>query len=54
MTNKDVIKALEQIKTYTSADLLDEIECAISIIKKLEEDGVSKPLETDFKKLASK
>lgn len=52
MTNKDAIKALEQIKTYTAADLLDELDYAIQVLKKIEEDGIKNPLETDFSKLA--
>ena len=54
MTNSQAIKALEQIKTYTAADLLDEIDYAISVLKKLESDGITKPLDTDFKKVAEK
>lgn len=51
MTNKDVIKALEQIKTYTAANLLDEIDYVIEVMKKIDEAGIEKPLEADFSKV---
>lgn len=50
MTNQDVIKALEEIKTYTAAKNLNEIDYVIEVMKKLDADGVSKPLEADFSK----
>lgn len=51
MTNEKALKALRQIKTYCSASQLDELEYAISVLEKLERDGVKNPLETDFTKL---
>ncbi len=54
MTNKESIEALKQIKTYTAASLLDQIDYAISVLEKLEEDGVKDPLKTDFTKVAEK
>lgn len=51
MTNFEVIKALKQIKTYCAANSLDELDYAISVIEKLEKDGISNPLNTDFSKL---
>ena len=51
MTNETALKALRQIKTYCSASQLDELEYAISVLEKLEKDGVKNPLETDFTKL---
>lgn len=54
MTNKEVVKALEQIKTYADVHQLDEIDYAISVLKKLEKDGITNPLETDFSKVNSK
>lgn len=51
MTNQQVLKALEEIKTYCAANLLDELEYAMAVITKLEKDGIEKPLETDFTKL---
>ncbi|MCH5293151.1 MAG: hypothetical protein J1E07_05425 [Treponema sp.] len=51
MTNEKALKALRQIKTYCSASQLDELEYAISVLEKLEKDGVKNPLETDFTKL---
>ncbi|MCQ2586553.1 MAG: hypothetical protein MJ174_00450 [Treponema sp.] len=51
MTNEDVLKALKQIKTYTAADSLDELEFAIEVIQKLEDAGVKEPLKADFSKL---
>ncbi len=53
MTNTDAINALEQIKTYTSAELLDELEYVLEIMKKLEKAGISNPLKADFSKLAN-
>jgi len=50
MTNEKAIKALEQMKTYVSANSLDELDYAIEVLKKLEKDGVKNPLETDFSK----
>ncbi len=52
MTNKVVIDALKKIKTYCAADLLDKLDYAIDIIEKLEEDGISEPLSTDFTALS--
>lgn len=51
MTNEKALKALRQIKTYCSASQLDELEYAISVLEKLEKDGVKNPLEIDFTKL---
>ncbi|MBQ7159247.1 MAG: hypothetical protein IJS09_07500 [Treponema sp.] len=52
MTNEEVLDALEKIKTYCAADLLDKLDCAIAIIEKLEADGIKTPLKTDFTQLA--
>lgn len=52
MTNKTVIDALKQIKTYCAADLLEKLNYAIDIIEKLEKDGVKDPLATDFTALS--
>ncbi len=52
MTNEEAIEALKQIKTYTAASLLDEIDYVIKVMEKLEKDGVSEPLKTDFTKLS--
>ena len=35
MTNEKAIKALEQMKTYVSANSLDELDYAIEFLKKL-------------------
>ena len=51
MTNKEVLDALNQIKTYCAADALDKLNCAIKIIEKLENDGIKNPLKTDFTKI---
>ena len=51
MTNEQALKALRQIKTYCTASQLDELEYAISVLEKLEKDGVKEPLNTDFNKL---
>jgi len=51
MTNEKAIEALNHIKTYTAADLLDELDYVIKVMEKLEKDGVKDPLNTDFKKL---
>lgn len=51
MTNEKAIKALVQIKTYVTANSLDEIDYAIDVLKKLDAEGVKEPLKTDFTKL---
>ncbi len=51
MTNKTVIDALKQMKTYCAADSLDKLNYAIAVIEKLENDGVQNPLTTDFTSL---
>lgn len=48
MNNEKAIKALEQVKTYVSANSLDELDYAIEVLKKLENEGVKDPLNTDF------
>ena len=52
MTNNEVLDALKKIRTYCAPDLLDKLNYAITIIEKLENDGIEKPLKTDFTKLA--
>lgn len=54
MTNEKAIKALEQIKTYCSATNLEELDYVISVMKKLQADGITEPLNTDFKKAGGK
>ena len=51
MTNEKAIEALKRIKTYTAADLLDELDYVIKVMEKLEKDGIKEPLETDFTNL---
>ena len=51
MTNEKAIEPLKHIKTYTAADLLDELDYVIKVMEKLEKDGIKEPLETDFKNL---
>ena len=51
MTNEKALKALRQIKTYCSATQLEELDYAIEVLEKLENDGVKEPLTTDFTKL---
>ena len=51
MTNREAIDSLKKIKTYTAAGLLDVIEYLIKVLEKLEKEGVTDPLNTDFKKL---
>ena len=53
MTNKEVLDALKQMKTYCAAGSLDKLEYAIKVIEKLDNDGVQNPLKTDFSKLVS-
>lgn len=50
MTNEKAIKALQQIKTYVSANSMEELDYAIEVLEKLQKEGVSKPLEADFTK----
>lgn len=51
MTNEKAISALKKIKNYCSATLLDELEYVTQVIEKLEKDGITDPLNTDFTKL---
>ena len=51
MTNKQAIESLKKIKTYTAAGLLDVIEYLIKVLEKLDKEGVTDPLNTDFTKL---
>ena len=51
MTLKEAIKSLKQIKTYTAAGALDVVNYIIQVLEKLDKDGVSDPLNTDFTKL---
>ncbi|MBQ0165888.1 MAG: hypothetical protein KBT02_02115 [Treponema sp.] len=48
MTNKEAIKALETLRTYTAAGLLDVVTYVTEVIKKLDAAGISDPLNTDF------
>ena len=48
MTNEKALKALRQIKTYCSATQLEELDYVIEVIEKLEKDGITDPLNTDF------
>lgn len=48
MNNEKAIRALEQVKTYVSANSLDELDYAIEVLKKLESAGITDPLNTDF------
>ncbi len=51
MTNQQAVKGLKTIKTYCSSTLLEELEYAIKVIEKLESEGISEPLTTDFSTL---
>ena len=51
MTNREAIDSLKKINTYTAAGLLDVIEYLIKVLEKLDKEGVSDPLNTDFTKL---
>lgn len=51
MTNNDAIKILTELLTYCSATSLDAVNYTIAVLEKLEEQGVSEPLNTDFTKL---
>jgi hypothetical protein len=51
MTNEKALRALKEIKTYCSANLLDELDYTIKVMEKLIKDDVKEPLATDFTKL---
>ncbi|MCR4939827.1 MAG: hypothetical protein K5930_06945 [Treponemataceae bacterium] len=51
MTNEKVIEALLQIRTYCTASQLNSLDYVIEVMKKLDKEGVEKPLEADFSKL---
>ena len=52
MTNEKALKALRQIKTYCSATQLEELDYAIEVLEKLDNEGIKDPLATDFTKLS--
>lgn len=54
MTNEEVIKALKEIKTYTAATSLDELDYAIEVMEKLESAGIKDPLTADYSKVSKK
>lgn len=45
---------MKQIETFCPADKLDELAYVVSVLKKLEADGVKDPLNTDFTKCVEK
>ena len=51
MTNERALRALKEIKTYCSANLLDELDYTIKVMEKLIKDDVTEPLTADFSKL---
>jgi len=51
MSNEEVVKALQEIKTYTNRNCIEAIDYAIEVFQKLENAGIKVPMETDFKKL---
>lgn len=51
MTNEKVIKALKSMRTYCSSTQLEELDYAIKVLEKLDMEGISNPLETDFSKI---
>jgi len=53
MTNEEAIKALKEIKTYCAAAQLDKLDYVVSVMEKLEKDGVKDPLSADFTKVAN-
>lgn len=53
MSNDEVVKALQEIKTYTNRNSIEAIDYAIEIFQRFEEAGIKVPMEFDFKKLAS-
>lgn len=54
MTVEKALTALKQMKVSCSATQLAELEFTICVMEKLKKDGISDPLNTDFKKLAKK
>lgn len=51
MTIEKTIKALKQMTVSCSPTQIEELDYAISILQKLEKDGITDPLNTDFSKL---
>lgn len=51
MTNERALRALKEIKTYCSANLLDELDYTIKVMEKLIKDDVKEPLTADFTKI---
>lgn len=48
MTNKEVLKSLNQIKTFCSAEQSKTVEYVIEVFEYLEKSGVNDPLSADF------
>ncbi len=48
ITNEQALKALAEIKTYCAAKNLNELRYVIDVLKHLESQGITDPLNTDF------
>ena len=52
MSNEEVIKALQEIKTYTDKNSIEPLDYAIEIFNRFEKAGIKVPMEFDFSKIA--
>lgn len=48
MTNKEVISALKEVKTYCAVALLDPLDYALHVFEHLERAGVQDAVHADF------
>ncbi len=51
MTMDKLVKAMEAVKTYCSAPMLDELDYVIELLKKMKSEGIEDPMKIDYSKL---
>ena len=52
MTNKEVITALKEVKTYCAAKLLDPLDYALQVFERIEQAGVTDAVHADYSVVA--
>ena len=52
MTNKEVISALREVKTYAAPSLLDPLDYALHVFEHIDRAGVTDAVHADFSVLA--
>lgn len=51
MTLESAIKTLRHVYGYVGPNNLETVDYVIAILEKLQKDGITEPLETDFSSL---